>query len=559
MISSHFEAMVTALLPAEEFRLFRRSDLLRLPSFTADRFLARAQRALRTPANAPGLSEWLSSPAGYDAMRRQNREALGALCLGEAVDQRGRFLPAAAEAVFRILAEPGWNAAGRRSVPAQQGMPDRHAACTAELLAWATILLDSPLEEYAIGLREGMYQACEERVLRYLDDPACCEAALRRTDAPEFARAMTAACLIVPQDESVRWLRLKNALRIADRCASGGWISAAFGREGLAGWIRSACALSDSVLLADLACAGQSGLRADESLRAEMRLPVQLHVAGKYFADAKSRMRPKLYGEDLYRIGAAFDDDALCALGADLDAIEREAEEALPDREDENITAMLLNALWRSSLERDGGGFPAEPTAVLPGQQFYAARPHGGKGFYAALDAGALVLFLDGEPVLIMAPCGPEGRSLPEPDGRSQQRVSSRDVSVSTEGFTTISMDIAPSFPPEASLASWQRTVMLTNHDQTVRLLDAFDYAGARKISRLRFVSEEQPVIAVGAPRARIGKVHMEWDGPTHASAESVAAEDGKPLWALVLTKPEHAAGGCWTCTFIRSAMLNDK
>ena len=552
MIASHFEAMVTALLPAQDFQLFRRSDLPRLPSFTVDRFLSRAEKALKAGAHAPALADWLGSPNRYNEMRQQNRTALAALCLGEAVHQRGRYLPAAAELIFRILSEPGWNAAGRRHAPALQTMPDLFAAQTAELLAWAAVLLENALEEYAIGLRQGMYQACEARVLRYLDDPACCEAALRRTDAPEFARAMIAACLIVPQDESIRWLRLKNALRIADRCVSGGWILAALQRDGLAGWARSACAIADGVLLADLACAGQSGLRSDDSLAAEMRLPVHLHIAGEYFADEKSCMRPGLYGEDLYRIGAAFDDDALCSLGAKLDRIERESESPRADRADENITARLLSALWRPSLEKDGGNMPPEPIAVVQGLQFFAARPHG-KGFYAALQAGALALFLDGEPVLSYAPCGAEGRSLPEPDGKGQARLSCRDVSVREEGFPTISMDIAPSYPLDASLSSWQRTVMLTNQGQTVRLLDAFDYAGVRRYSRLRFVSEKQPVLAVGAPRARIGNAYMEWDGPTHASVEEVPCEGGKPMWALILAQAESAAGGCWTCTFTRA------
>lgn len=553
MISSHFEAMVTALLPAEEFRLFRRSDLMHLPARTLDRFLSRAEKALRGPVVAPGLSEWLAGPSAYDELRKKNRQALGALCLGEAVRQNGRYIAKAAQLIFALLSEPSWNAAGRRNAPVFQTAPDAFAAQTAELLAWAALLLDSALEEHAIGLRAGVYQACEERVLRYLDDPACCEAALRRTDAPVFARAATAACLIVKQDESMRWLRLKNALRIADRCAAGGWIIGAYNRGGLNDWIESACAVSDAVLLADLACAGQSGLRGDESLVAEMRLPAQLHIAGEYFADEKSGLRPGLRGEDLYRIGATFDDDQLCSLGAEMDAAETAKDEPAPDREDENITSRLLNALWRSSLENDGGSVPEDVLSGLQGLHFYAARPHAGKGFYVALQAGALVLFLDGEPVLTMADIGAEGRSLPEPDGRRQSRLICRDASLRADGFPSVSMDIAPSFPLDASLSSWQRTVMLTNHDQTVRLLDAFDFAGTRRTCRLRFVSPHRPVTAVGAPRARIGSAHIEWDGPTHASVEQIPTENGEELWALLLAKPEAAAGGCWTCTFTRT------
>lgn len=554
MISSHFEAMVTTLLPAEEFILFRRSDLTNLPAHTQDRFLTHAEKALRSGLNMPALADWLAGPAQYDSLRAQNRRDLAALCLGEAVRQNGRYLASAAQLLFAILCEPSWNRAGRRAVPAMQAAPDAFAAETAELIAWAALLLDRDADEYAIGLRESAYQACEERVLRYLDDPAVCEAALRRTDAPVFARATAAACLFTPQNESVRWLRLKNALRIADRCASGGWFQSAFAREGLRGWIESACAVSDAVLLADLACAGQSGLRSDESLIAEMRLPVQLHIDGEYFADEKSHLRPGLSGEDLYRIGATFDDDALCSLGARLDRAAISRGDMAAGSIQNNITACMLSALWRPSLENDPGNMSAEPTAQMQSLSFYAARPHGGKGFYTALVSGALVLFLDGEPVLTLADQGAEGRSLPEPDLKMQSRPSVRDISLRTDGFPTISMDIAPSFPLDASLASWQRTVMLTNHDQTVRLLDAFDYAGTRKISRLRFVSPHMPVVAVGAPRARIGTANIEWDGPTNASIEQIDEKH----WALILAKGDMAAGGCWTCTFTRSESIKE-
>lgn len=552
MISSHFEKMVTTLLPAEEFRLFRRSDLKRLPQRTTNRFLRAAEAALRTPAAPASLADWLASPVEYDRRRTENRQALCALCLGEAVSQQGRYLGAAAECLFLLLSEPDWNRAGRRHVPAAGGMPDCFAAQTTELLCWAAVLLDRPLEEYAIGLRESAFAACEIRAIAWLDDPACCEAALRRTDAPQFARALVSACLLTPQDESTRWLRLKNALRILDRCTSGGWLSAAFGRSSLPGWMESACALADAVLLSDLACAGQSGLRSDESLLAEIRLPARLHIAGPCFADEKCALRPEFSGEDLYRIGAAFDDDGLCSLGAFLDAREQEAEaqQGMVLRPAENITSRMLNALWRPSLEQDGGQLNEDPLCCVPWLHFYAARPHGGKGFYAALLAGAPVLFLDGEPVIGL--CNQQ-RSLPEIEGVRPTRCACRDESLRAEGFPTISMDIAPSFPPEASLASWQRTIMLTNQDQTVRLLDAFDFSGARKGCSLRFVCAQQPVVAVGAPRARIGAAHMEWDGPTRASVETIETGTGAQAWCLVLSRDESAAGGCWTCTFTRS------
>lgn len=550
MISSHFEHMVTTLLPAEEFCPFRRADLKHLPQRTAERFLLQAEQALGEPWTQPSLADWLESPACYDQKRAQNRRMLARLCLGEAVAQQRRFLGAAAEGIFLLLREPDWNRAGRRRVPAFSSAPDTFAAQTAELLAWALLLLGRDLEEQAIGLRESVLDACERRVLCHLDEPACCEAALRDTNAPVFARAMSGACLLMPQDESVRWLRLKNALRVADRCAVGGYLQSAWEKGGLEAWLEGACAIADTVLLTDLACSGESGLRTDASLTAEMRLPALLHISGLYFADEKSKMSPAIHGEDLYRIGATFDDDALCSLGALLDQrvqarYEDENLSLLQYRPQESIVSCMLNALWRASLEQDGGAREESELSRVASLHFCAARPHAGNGFYAALMGGSPVLFLDGAPLLGLG----DVRSMPEIDGIAPVRVSCRDESMRQDGFPTISMDISPCFPAEASLSSWQRTIMLTNHAQTVRMLDVFDFAGARHACSVRFLCAEEPVPAVGAPRARIGNAHLEWEGPARARIEETP--QGEHI--LVLEKEESCAGGCWTYTFTRA------
>ncbi len=553
MISSHFDKMVTALLGARDFRLFEKAQLRNLPEHTVRRFVRAAETALRAKIEPAGLADWLESAdphtERYDEKRRAMRSLLVDLCLGEAVTQRGRYLKAAAERIFAILSEPCWNRAGRRTLPCAPQTPDIFCAQTAEILAWAAYLLEENLDEIAPGLADGLHFAVENRAVSWLDDPACCESALRSSSAPSFARAMGVACLFTPQDESVRWLRFKNALRIADRCIEGDWLRSAWKNNGLHGWMRGACALSDLILLTDFACEGRSGLRADEDIFGEMSLPAVLQISEQYFADEKNAMRPEVFGEDCYRIGATFDDDAMCALGVQLDSLER-AQEADPGAEklraSENITSRMLNALWRQSLESESAK-PAEGGIVqAPEIHFYAARPHA-KGFYAALLGGAPVLFADGKPIVALSPLA---RSMPEIEGIGPARVSCRDRSIREEGFATISMDIAPAYGAQAALASWQRTLMVINRACAVRILDAFDFSGARKRPAIRFVCAEMPVIAVGAPRARIGQVQLEWEGPTKARMEEHTGENGEKSYSLLLERDEAVAGGCWTTTF---------
>ena len=129
------------------------------------------------------------------------------------------------------------------------------------------------------------------------------------------------------------------------------------------------------------------------------------------------------------------------------------------------------------------------------------ARDQGGskQGFFVAAkgghnaeshnhnDVGQVVVFLDGKPVLIDAGVETYTRktfspqryeiwtmqsayhNLPTIDGVMQapgEEFAARDVSCRTEGdLTTLSLDIAGAYPPEANLERWQRTVTLQRQD----------------------------------------------------------------------------------------------
>lgn len=564
MISSHFDAMVSALLPAGQMSLFRREDLPRLPKASLELLRAEADAALKEEIPCFSLTDAFENLEKAEEARAARRRRLSALAAGEAVTQRGaegRYLKETCNALYALCEEGTWSALSRRAVPQRSAPPDYSASMTAELIGWTALLIGPSIDALAPGLIARAFAECEERVLVYLDDPAFCEVALRRENAPAVARALASACILVPQEESARWLRLKNALRIADRCMAGNWLEGAYAREGFAGWLPAACAIADMVLLTDIACDGQSGLREDADLRGEMRLPAFLHVSEDWFLDEASAMKPSLPAEDVYRLGAVFDDDALCALGAYLAG--REAERETADKAPraprfDGIASRVLCALWRDSLERENARLLTARRVEVPSLGVYAAGSTNSEGFYAALRCGSLNLFLDGQPVLIDGPGGSASRSLPVPAGGAQAFKTVRDAQARIDGFPTLTMDIAPSFPPEARVSSWQRTVMLTGGGSVARLLDAFDFSGARSSCALRFVTPHRPVIAVGAPRARIGGAYMEWEGDMEPSVETLELPEGAQIWcgalyALVLTQKAQVAGGCWTVIFSRA------
>lgn len=534
MISHYFDRMISNLRPPEDFVLFRRSDMLRLPARTVDLFLNAAASLGDVPE--AGLEDWLESPAGYDRLRTATRTALRTLVFAEVITQNGKYLPDAAVLLYRILREPAWNAANRHSIPLRAAGCDLYAAQTAELIAWTLMLLDDPLEKYAPGIMSWAREECIHRFLNSLEEPSCCEAILRTADAPLFARAAAVTAILLPQDGSQRWLRLKNALRIAERSVS--FCQDAYNTSGLSLWCRYAAALADTVFLTDLACDGRSGMREDPDLRSVITLPVLTHITGGFFVDGRSDMEPELRGDDLYRIGAAFDDDRLCALGA---ALSRRTPE--PDC-GTDVTGILLNALWRASMEDDTVLPNEDPLVVCREIGLYGARSSGRDSFYAALHNGALIVYLNGEPVLTEGSEGAITRSLPEPDGMRQIRQQCSDITVRTDGFPSIGMNLAPTFPMDAGISSWQRTLLLTGATGSLRLLDVFDFAGRRHTAAMRFTSHRDIVLATGGKMAHIGNAYLSWDGPSLAKVEDLPGG----MHALVLSSSGPVTGACWTC-----------
>lgn len=545
MISSHFGTMVATLLPADAAMPYTVQHMRRLPAPLARTLLARAERAARLPFAPATLDLWKSNPSAFAQNRVALRTGLTDLCLGEAVGQEGRYIGEIAQRVYALLCEPCWNGSGARSVTCVSRGPDNQCAQTAQLLTWTLLLHSKALLSYAPGLCEGVTAAIEHRFASYLLDPACCEAVLRTSTPLAFARAAAVVCLCLQGDNSTRWLRLKNALRIADRCMENDWLYAAWRSEGLSSWVREAAYLADIVLLCDIACGEHSGLRTDADLRKGMDLPAKLHIAQSFFADEKSGLCPSISAEALYRIGATFDRDALCATGAYL---AKQSREKAPVSADEDCTSALLSALWHEALEAEPAP-PASSGLVEERRIGYFGVRTRSPGFTLGMFGGSFLLFDGSTPVL---PLSPVAKSLPEIEGLQANRSHVRDATVQQEGFPSISMDIAPSYPPQASLASWQRTFLLTGNATTLRLIDAFDFSGTRKTPSLCFVCAETPVLAVGANRARIGEVAIEWEGPHTARIEQRQSDSGQKCICLILTGAGPMAGGCWTTTFSR-------
>jgi len=99
-----------------------------------------------------------------------------------------------------------------------------------------------------------------------------------------------------------------------------------------------------------------------------------------------------------------------------------------------------------------------------------------------------------------------------------------------------MSADLTPAYPRECGLAAYQRTLMTMRADQTVRLVDAFEFIHPVEEICFRFVTAQKPLSL--RSYVRLGPVSMSWDGdmvPEIFEINDEAAFPGQ-CWLLQFT-----------------------
>jgi hypothetical protein len=157
-------------------------------------------------------------------------------------------------------------------------------------------------------------------------------------------------------------------------------------------------------------------------------------------------------------------------------------------------------------------------------------RPGSSRGLYVAAwgghnaqshnhnDVGNVLVFLDGEPVLVDAGVGEYTsktfssrryeiwtmqsgwHNLPAINGLDQgagREFAARAVAFAPARDTVrFSLDIAPAYPPEAKVALWRREVTLDRKRREVVLAERFALGEAREPVRLHFLSPLSPDVS---------------------------------------------------------------
>lgn len=477
----------------------------------------------------------------FEADSFGRRAMLQRLILAECLEGQGRFVDEIVNGVWLICEETYWGAPAHLGAQkAGVGLPDvsdpiieLFSAETAQLLAWTNYLLGPQLDQVSPLVNQRIKIEVEHKMLKLarerdnftwmgLGGPKQ-EHRLNNWN-PWINSNLLVTNLILESDPRLRIAETVRIARSVDAYWNDYWPDAAE-EEGPGYYSRSVLSLFDVIDTLESATGDATKIFANPFLDAMGQFILNAHIAGDdyvAYGDAHRRAAPS--GDVLYRFGKAVHDEELEAFGAFY------AEKSGWNAQGEGLESALRESL--TSLSRS---LPA----VLDAEEVRAAKKHdvlvrdawypdfglmtarekagSTDGMYVAVlasnngrshshnDTGNFVIYLDGQPVAIDV--GVEqytaktfGRdrysiwtmqsayhNLPTVGGEMQQNGVEFEATnrryESDDRHATVSFDIAPSYPKEAGIKKWVRTVTLDRKRDTVAVTEEFDLERAVPVS----------------------------------------------------------------------------
>ncbi len=563
--------------------------------------LAPESRTAIVDAAARNLGqEWPSLPAAVflDFQRNGNRSRWEALSFGrrnrvrlaalaECIEFKGRFLDDILNGLWLICEETFWGVSAHIAVQkAGGGLPDvtepivdLFAAETANAIAWIDYLLAPQLESLSKLLRPRLQLEVRRRIF---------EPCMARNDFWwmgldfEHGRAVNnwnpwinsnwlTATLLMEADPARRAAAVHKIITSTDRFLDvyhpdGGC------DEGPGYWSRAGASLFDVLDLLYSSSSGKLNLFPIPLVREIGAYIYRAQIAGSWyvnFADAAARVNPD--ANLVYRYGQRINDPLMMQHGGSL-AAARKASPAL-ERSDVGAMGRTLDALFhQKELAQASAGAkpPLVADVILPGTQVFAARMKQGstEGFYVAAkgghnaeshnhnDIGNFIVYYDGNPVLV--DIGVETytaktfsaqryeiwtmqsawHNCPTINGVMQSPGRSFEARNFSARPGVLSVDIEKSYPPEAGVTRYSRTITLHRDRGEVSIADNFQLA-VRKSLELSLVTNRKIIASTPGLVTLDGGFNISFDPSLTAVIDEHSSEDGRlrPIWGPVMRR----------------------
>ena len=531
---------------------------------------AGAHLAMSRDLPAMDLSQRLSDPQAYLRLQKGRRQALEALM---AVEPDGQRLERVVDLICMIVEESSWaeNPKGTPFDDDQHPRIDFQCAETLMLLAWVQRAMGERL-----GVRVSAKLQYEARRRVFSPFLAHSDYPFMRFIGPAGALSDRPLCILsdlllasilLETDAGRRAAVMKQSLRLIDQA-----VQARDRRtQSLTDALAETAAVTDLCSLLRKLTRGQLDLTEVYPTSDWLDALLIPWIDGDCFIDPiAGSLRPALSGQELFRVGLASGDEALSALGAALHRQRR-----LPSA---TVTGRMLDLACSGMLSAQIEKPPKLKHAATTRNRLMISR-FGGLtcALHAGGDranAGSLVLFADGMPILVETP---NRTSLPVIDGLTQLIAPGESAPESAFGadvcpsdFETrpdrdlLSVDMTNAWPARLGARSIQRTVMVLRPDRVLQLVDAFDLEKQAKVT-FRFVTPQSPEMirpdGATTEAVRLGPVTLSWEGEMRCEITvlderfSIGEESGELLRCVSLTPVKPVGRDFFPFRFARTSL----
>ena len=525
-----------------------------IPAATKEALVKRGEAALSyTYQGVPAsqlINDMRAGEYGPSAnLQFEARRKLNDLVLAEAVEDKGRFLPAIIDIIWRICEESSWPTLSHYylhkegdAAKLELALPDvtdpivdLWAAETAKNLSWIVHILDERFDAVTPRINVRISHEINRRVLA---------PAMERDDFwwmgfsggnrgivnnwnPWISSNWLPTVLLI-EDKAERAAALHKILRVVDQFinhyAEDGGID-----EGPTYWDRAGGSLFDILALLHAWSDGEIDVFDHPKVRNIIAYIYRAHIDGRYvvnFTDAPPTFKPRVTA--LYHMGVLFGDDRLKQFAQSFWAEQEGGLSGVINTQIQggrDLDRIMFSLFYLDeNAKGSGASAPYERDVWFTGIQQMIARSKDGtpEGFFLAAkgghnneshnhnDVGSFIIYHNGLPAIIDV--GPQSYTLktfgagrysmwhtqsayhtaPTINGVMQTAgvdFAARDVTYHTdEASATLSMDIAKAYPVDAGVDTWQRTVTLVR-DQGVLLRDAYSLEQVTGKTSLNFVT----------------------------------------------------------------------
>ncbi len=623
------EELQTKLIPREEWRPFPMIDdrdfWEALPGDAKQELVAQGEAHLGAswaPLPATSFLEHYRTGSRelYMSISHERRRRLAQLVLAECVEDRGRFLDDIVNGIWTIAEESFWGNSPSTWTQASLEDQERYAnqrlhlirtslpdvtnpgvdlfvAETAAAFALTDYLIGVRLDEITPILRQRMQVEVERRMLKPCLDRDFSWMFTHGNWNVWIGSNWLTCALLMEKDPSRRVAAVQKIMAQIDRYLEHALPDGACD-EGPGYWRQSAATLFSSLELLYDATEGALDVFEDPLVRDLGAYIYRVHLGGRNFFNYNDgHAQLDMPTELMMRYGRRTGDPFLMALGA-----------ALPGGDALNGSGRLLRrlpALQDLASQRRTSASTQAPLlrdTWLPAMQVMTARTRAGSidGLTLAAkgghngeahnhnDAGTFVLYSDGRPAII--DIGQEAytaqnsspqryeiwtmqsawHNLPTIGGVMQapgREHAAREVGYSADDTAVqFDMDLAGTYPPEASLTSWHRTLRMERGgivtlNETYELTADVSEISLSLITAAR-VTQNHPgelSLDVGG-QARPVVVHFD-PAKLRAKLENVPLRDaglqrmwGEQLIRILLIADKPARQDEWTITFSQGA-----